>query len=54
MNEVKYRIHCDIALPIRMEGELGYQEAFEMVCDWNDTNAVEHMCWLERCDDGCR
>jgi hypothetical protein len=51
MSEFKYRIHCDVELPARMQGEIPYEKAFELVCDWNDSHEVELMAWLERCDD---
>jgi hypothetical protein len=51
-NLLKYRICCDVELPARMQGEIAYGQAFEMVCDWNDSHEVKQMAWLERCDAG--
>jgi hypothetical protein len=53
MSEVKYRIHCDVELPVVMQSEMSYDRAFELVCIWNDRHAAEEMAWLERCDEAC-
>jgi hypothetical protein len=53
MAEVKYHIRCDIELPVALQGELPYEQAFEMVCVWNDGHQPSEMAWLEKCDGGC-
>jgi hypothetical protein len=50
MSELKYRIHCDLELPARMQGEVTYEQAYELVCEWNDRHPAEQMAWLVRCD----
>ena len=50
MAEVRYRIHSDVELPLRMQGEMSYEQAYEMICDWNDSHYVEAMAWLVQVD----
>jgi len=50
VSEVRYHIRSDADLPLPMQIELTYEQAFEMVCDWNDTHPVEKMAWLEQID----
>jgi hypothetical protein len=54
MAEVKYQIRADVELPVAYQGELAYEVAFELVCEWNDHHKPAEMAWLEKCDDGCR
>lgn len=48
--EVRYRIFSRAELPLSMRAEYSFDQAYELVCLWNDGHEPEHMAWMVRTD----